>query len=86
MQEFIAEFVGIFFELWSFVILARVLLSWFGSPYNQFTELIYRFADPVLNVFKRWIPPIGMIDISPIFALFALSFLGRALPNLILSI
>ncbi|CAH2716727.1 hypothetical protein BACCIP111895_03915 [Neobacillus rhizosphaerae] len=65
------------FEGYYWLILIAILGSWF--PKFQSTkvgEWIYKLGDPYLNLFRRFIPPLGPIDFSPIIALFALKYLG----------
>jgi YggT family protein len=69
----IARLVGFVLSMLFWIALARVLLSWFSPDMrNPAVPLLYAIADLVLRPFARVIPPIGGIDISPIFALLAL--------------
>jgi YggT family protein len=55
------------------MLFARILSSWI--PELQETKImrfIAFYTDPYLNIFRGIIPPIGFIDISPIFAFLAL--------------
>lgn len=57
-----------------------VLLSWF--PNAQGTTLdrfLNRLIDPFLDIFRRFIPSFGGLDISPVIAFFVLTFLQRGL-------
>lgn len=58
------------------LIIAYVLLSWLPSVRESFIgELLSKIVEPYLTPFRKIIPPIGgMLDISPIIALFALRF------------
>ncbi len=68
--QFIASFIGIFFDLLTFAIIARVVLSWLQtSGAGRLKMIIYGMTEPVLGPFRKLIPRIGMIDISPIVAL-----------------
>lgn len=60
--------------IYSFVIIIYILMSWFpGARESQFGYFIGRLCEPYLEPFRKIIPPIGgMIDISPIAALFTL--------------
>ncbi len=65
-----------------FAILARVVLSWVDpNPYptNAFKRLLFTITDPVLEPLRRVIPPIGMIDITPIAAFIILQLIERLL-------
>lgn len=60
-------------NLFFFVILIKVILSWVAPHnYNPITVLLNTMAEPVLRPFRRIIPAIGGIDISPIFAIILL--------------
>jgi YggT family protein len=60
-------------NLFFFVILIKIILSWVApTTYNYATALLTTLAEPVLRPFRRIIPPIGGLDISPIFAIILL--------------
>ena len=82
-MNFLRFFIPLLFNLYSFLILARVLLSWVNvSPYHPIVVFIHEVTDPVLRPLRNIIPPIGMMDISPIAALILL----QILESLILSV
>ena len=59
------------------ILLTRILLSWFPNV-NWQSEPFYslrKFTDIFLEPFRKIIPPIGMIDISPIVAFIVLQIL-----------
>jgi YggT family protein len=57
-------------NLFFFVILIRIILSWVSpNNYNPITALLTTISEPILRPFRRLIPPIGGLDISPIFAI-----------------
>ncbi|CAG7605461.1 hypothetical protein PAESOLCIP111_00809 [Paenibacillus solanacearum] len=68
-------------NIYQYVIIAYVLLSWLPSARESFIgEMLGKLCEPYLGVFRRFIPPIaGMIDISPIVALIALRFVGMGI-------
>ena len=56
-------------NLFFFAILIRIILSWVApQSYNPISAIAGSLAEPVLRPFRRLIPPIGGLDISPIFA------------------
>jgi YggT family protein len=77
----IFSLLGFLLEIYSFVVLARVLLTWVPNmdPYHPAVQFLHRITDPVLEPARKLIPPIGMIDISPIVVMIVLSFLANAL-------
>ncbi len=64
---------------YEFVLVIRILLSWatmFWSPPSSLTpaiRVIYDLTEPVMGFFRRFIPPIGGLDLSPIFIFIILS-------------
>jgi YggT family protein len=59
-----------------FLIIAEVILSWVGGRIRHpLIPLVYQLTEPVLRPFRRVIPPIAGIDLSPLFALIAIRFL-----------
>lgn len=71
------QLISLAFEVYTWLLLARILLSWFPvDPYNPLVRFIARVTDPFLNIFRRLVPPVGgVLDISPILAFFALRIL-----------
>lgn len=69
--------IGIYlFDVYYWLILIAIFGSWF--PRFQTTKVgegIYRIVNPYLNIFRKFIPPLGPIDFSPIIALFAFRFI-----------
>lgn len=69
----LARLLGFVLSLLFWIALARVILSWLSPDMrNPAIPLLYAIADLVLRPFARVIPPLGGIDVSPIFALLAL--------------
>jgi YggT family protein len=79
----IVQIVRAAFEVMTWLIIGRVLLSWFRhNPHNPLIKFVYEITEPVLAPFRRIIPMVGAIDFSPIVAIIAL----RLLETLILGI
>ena len=77
----LADFIESLALIYLLMILAYVVLSMLPLPYNVWVGRIRQFLDqtvsPYLNVFRRFIPPIGMFDLSPIVAIFVLQIVAR---------
>jgi YggT family protein len=83
-MDLLVYFVDVFFTLLSLAILARVLLSWVRvSPYHPAVEFLYRITEPILAPLRRIIPPVGMVDISPIIAMLLLQIIQQVLVAII---
>lgn len=65
-------------QLYQILLIIYILMSWVPSMReNAFGQFLGKIAEPYLGVFRRFIPPLGMIDISPIIAIYALNLINR---------
>ena len=71
-------------SLYSFIIFVRVLITWIPGldPYNPIVQFLHQITDPVMEPARRIIPPIGMMDISPIVVMVVMSILAQILQDL----
>lgn len=76
-------FVNIFF----FAIIIRVILS-FVAPHthNPLTGLLYQLTEPLFRPIQRLIPPVGGLDLSPIFLLIFLQVVMMLIGNNLMSL
>ncbi len=63
-------------QLILFALLARVIGSWFGvGRYNRWMRPMYVLTDWIVEPLRRIIPPLGIVDITPLVAWFLLLLL-----------
>ncbi|MGN1079532.1 MAG: YggT family protein [Alphaproteobacteria bacterium] len=76
---------------YTYVILAAVILSWleafnvlntYNSTVRLICDTIRRLTEPYFAIFRKIIPPVGVVDLSPLFGLIALYFLQGFVPAL----
>ena len=78
------QIINILFQAFTIMIFARILASWVPElQNNRIMQFVAFYTDPYLNLFRKIIPPLGMMDISPIVAFFALSILKNIILRLI---
>jgi len=81
------SFVDVFIYVYVLVIFAFILTSWIRLPYSPWLNRIQRFlydvCDPYLRLFRRVLPPLGPLDLSPVVAVIVLFALQRALDALL---
>jgi len=76
-------------DVYTLLLIVRVLMSWipFIPRSLNFLEpaldFIARVTDPVLDLARRVIPPLGGLDFSPILAFYVVGMLGRWLATLL---
>jgi YggT family protein len=80
--DVVAQFVAVFVYVYSALIFAYVILSWIQVPYalNWLQRFLYDTCEPYIRIFRRLLPPIGALDLSPVIAIVAL-YLARFLIN-----
>lgn len=73
--------LGYAYQIYFYMIIAYVLMSWVpNARESSIGQLLGKLVEPYLAVFRRFIPAIGgVIDISPIVAMFALHFIYQGL-------
>lgn len=72
--------INVAFQVYTWLLIARILLSWIRhNPYNPIIRFIYEITEPYLGIFRRIVPPIGVMDLSPIVAFLVLDFIIRPL-------
>ena len=81
-----ASYVNALFEVYILLIFVYILLNLMFSlgvrpPYARWSDAILNFlrdvCEPYLGLFRRFIPPLGMIDLSPMIAIFVLVIVDR---------
>ncbi|RSK26955.1 YggT family protein [Bacillus sp. HMF5848] len=72
---FIYDLLRTLIQIYSYAIIAYILMSWFpNARETSIGQFLAKICEPFLEPFRRFIPPLGMIDISPIVAILTLNF------------
>lgn len=62
-------------QIYSWALIAYILMSWFpNARESSIGQFLVKICEPYLEPFRKIIPPLGMIDISPIVAILVLNF------------
>ena len=79
VQSFVSVFVGVYILL----IFAYIITSWIRLPYsptlNRIQRFLYDVCEPYLRLFRRFLPSLGPLDLSPIVAVFVLIILNQVI-------
>lgn len=87
VRDDVANYLNAAFEVYIIVLVVYVLLNMMFSfglrpPYSRYTDAVLGFlrdvSDPYLRIFRKFIPPIGMFDLSPMLAIILL-YVARTL-------
>ena len=79
-------FIDVFIYVYVLLIFVYVLTSWVRLPYSVWVRRVSDFlrdvCEPYLRLFRRILPPLGPLDLSPVVAIFALFILMRVIDEL----
>jgi YggT family protein len=82
-NSFISAFAGVY----TIVIFAYIITSWIRMPYSPWLARIQRFlyevVEPYLRLFRRILPSMGPLDLSPLVATITLWILAGALMQIL---
>src|SRR6476659_6416483 len=66
----VESFVDVFIYVYSLLILAYIITSWVRLPYsvwlNRIQRFLYDVCDPYLRLWRRILPTLGPLDLSPV--------------------
>lgn len=88
----IANYVSALFEVYIVLIFLYILLNLLFSfgmrlPYARWSDAVMNFlrdvCEPYLRLFRKFIPPLGAIDLSPMVAIIVLIIVGRIITDAI---
>jgi YggT family protein len=76
-------FVNVFVSVYSLLILLYIVASWLRLPYSPWLNRIQRFlydvSEPYLRLFRRLLPSMGPLDLSPMIGIIVLVIFGQVL-------
>ena len=79
----IQSFVHVFIGVYTLLIFGYIIMSWVRLPYspalNRIQRFLYDVCDPYLRLFRRVLPPLGPLDLSPIIAIISLAILDQVI-------
>jgi YggT family protein len=85
--ESVQLFVYAFVLVYTLLIFAYILTSWIRLPYSLWLSRIQRFlydvCEPYLRIFRRVLPPLGPLDLSPMVAIFVLWIVNGVVQSLL---
>jgi YggT family protein len=77
------NFIWVFATVYTLVIFVYILTSWVRLPYSPWIARLQRFlhdvSEPYLRLFRRILPSMGPVDLSPIIAVIVLGIFAKVL-------
>lgn len=79
-----AALIALFIQIYSMIILARVLMSWVQiDPNGPLARTLIDLTEPVLKPIRDLLPPAAGLDFSPIIVIILLQVLGQILVQML---
>ncbi|MDP3365929.1 MAG: YggT family protein, partial [Pseudomonas sp.] len=81
LQLLVWSLIGVtslFLKVFFFALIISVILSWVApGSYNPGAQLVNQICEPLLAPFRKLLPNLGGLDISPIFAFITINLIDR---------
>lgn len=76
MTGFLSTFFQLLIQILYFAIFGRIILSWIDpGGGNRVSQILFEVTEPILGPIRRIMPNTGMLDLSPMVAIFLLYLL-----------
>ncbi len=83
----VITFIDVFIYVYIILILAYIITSWIRLPYSPWLNRVQRFlydvCEPYLRLFRRVLPPLGPLDLSPMVAVLSLWIAAQVVDSLL---
>jgi len=81
----VAGIIILLMNIYTWLIFIYILMSWIPNARESgFGQMLGQIVEPYLEPFRKIIPPIGMLDISPIVAILALKLAEKGVEAIFL--
>jgi YggT family protein len=75
--SFLFRFLGLLCEVYTLIIILRIIISWISPERsNVIWRILYQVTEPILSPLRRILPPMGVIDLSPLVAVVVLQLVA----------
>lgn len=82
----VASLIHRIIQLLVLVVIIQTILTYFLSPFHPIRQLVDRFVEPMLMPIRRVLPPLGMLDFSPLVLIILLEVIDSVLQRILLSL
>jgi YggT family protein len=82
----LAQVINIIANIYVWIVIASILLSYFLDPYHPVRQGMDNLVRPLLDPIRRVVPPVGMLDFSPLVLIILIQFVSRLLTSFLIAI
>lgn len=80
----LVQVVNTFAQILVLVVILHVILSYFMDPYHPVRRGLSSVVEPLLNPIRQVVPPVGMIDFSPLILIVLIQLIKQVIISLLL--
>lgn len=72
----VATLINVILGAYIWILIGRVIISWVNAdPYNPIVRFLHEITEPPLRYIRRFLPPLGGFDFSPMILVLLIIFL-----------
>jgi YggT family protein len=75
--------INLLTQIITLLVLAQAVMSYFVSPYHPVRQTLDSLLEPFYAPIRRLLPPVGMIDFSPLVLIILVQIISRLLVSLL---
>lgn len=82
----LAQVISIFANIYVWIVIASILLSYFMDPYHPLRQGVDNLVRPLLDPIRKVVPPVGMLDFSPLILIILIQVVSNLLVRFLYAI
>lgn len=82
----LAQIINAFAQIYVWIVIASILMSYFMDPYHPIRQGVDNLVKPLLDPVRRLVPPVGMIDFSPLVLIILIQVVSNLLVRFLFAI
>lgn len=82
----LAQIINAFAQIYVWIVIASILMSYFMDPYHPIRQGVDNLVRPLLDPIRRLVPPVGMIDFSPLVLIILIQVVSNLLVRFLFAI
>jgi len=80
----LVQVINVFTEILILIVILFVILSYFMDPYHPVRRGLSSIVEPMLNPIRQVVPPVGMIDFSPLILIVLIQLAKQIIISLLI--
>jgi YggT family protein len=82
----LAQVINMIANIYVWIVIASILLSYFVDPYHPIRQGVDNLVRPLLDPLRKVVPPVGMLDFSPLVLIILIQIVSRLLTSFLYAI